>query len=165
MKKFLFAAAFALPLSMPILSAQNVAPSKTTVKAKQHAAKEEDEKENVSAPGAVKTAFKKRFPTVTKVNFGREKNGEYEAEFKLDGVKSSANFTAEGTWKETESEISAAMLPANIIQSISAKYPQAKIVGAAKIVTADNGTRYEADLKMGMKKKEVLFDEAGNLVK
>ncbi len=166
MKKFLFLVAFALPLSMPILSAQNVVPSKTTVKAKTHTAKEEDdEKENVNAPVAVKTAFKKRFPTVTKVSFGLEKNGEYEAEFKLDGVKSSANFTATGTWRETENEIPTTMLPANITQAIAAKYPQAKIVGAAKIVTADNGTRYEADLKMGMKKKEVLFDEAGNLVK
>ncbi len=108
MKKILIAIAFLLPMSLPLLSAQTASTRKVA----------EAEKNN-STPLSVTTAFKKRFPTVTKVSFGREKNGEYEAEFKLDGVKSSANFTAKGTWKETESEISAGMLPANIIQSIS----------------------------------------------
>lgn len=137
MKKILFVVAFALPLSM---FAQK-------------------------APSAVQTAFKKRFPTVTKVDYDKEKNGEYEAEFKMNGVEMSANFTADGTWRETESEIRATALPANVTKAIAAKYPNAKVVGAAKIETSDRGTLYEADLKTGMKKSEVLFDAAGNVVK
>ena len=153
MKKSLFITALALAFCMPILSAQSTAPKTAT------------KKESQVTPVAVKTAFKQRFPTVTKVEFEREKNGEYEAGFKMDGLKMSANFTPEGTWKETESEIAATSLPANISKAIATKYPTAKVVGAAKIVTSENGTRYEADLKTGTKSSEVLFDEAGNLVK
>jgi hypothetical protein len=117
------------------------------------------------APEAVQKAFKKRFPAVMKVGFDKEKNGEYEANFKVGGVKTSANFTAEGVWRETESEIGTAALPAHISKAILAQYPKAKIVGAAKIETPDKGVRYEADLKTGLKKSEVLFDANGNAVK
>jgi hypothetical protein len=116
-------------------------------------------------PKAVETAFKQRFPTVTKVSFDHEKNGEYEANFKINGMKSSANFTATGEWRETETEIKVAELPAVVSQGIIAKFPKAKIVGAAKIETAQNGVRYEADLKTGLKKTEVFFDATGNFVK
>ncbi len=137
MKKIIFALALGLPLS---IFAQK-------------------------APDAVKNAFKQRFPTVTKVNFDKEKNGEYEAEFKQNGLEMSANFTAEGAWRETEIEIGSAALPANIKQAIATKYPKAKIVGGAKIELADNSTHYEADLKTAGKKTEVVFDAAGNVVK
>ncbi len=116
-------------------------------------------------PETVQKAFKKRFPTVTKVGYEKEKSGEYEANFKIGDVKTSANFTAEGVWRETESEIGAATLPAHISKAILAQYPKAKIVGAAKIETPDKGVRYEADLKTGLKKAEVLFDDAGKQVK
>jgi hypothetical protein len=160
MKKIMFIVALALPLSIATLSAQNSAP-----KTAKMTAKKVEKKANHGVPAAVKTAFKQRFPTVTKVSYDHEKNGEYEAEFKMDGVKMSANFTAEGVWRETESEIASTGLPASVSQSIAAKYPKATIVGAAKIETSDNGTRYEADLKTGLKKSEVLFDESGNVVK
>jgi Putative beta-lactamase-inhibitor-like, PepSY-like len=163
MKKMMFVVALALPLSIATLSAQSAAPkmekmAKTT-------GKKVEKKANHGAPAAVKAAFKQRFPTVTKVSYDHEKNGEYEAEFKMDGVKMSANFTPEGAWRETEREIAATALPAAVSQSIAAKYPKATIVGAAKIETVDKGTRYEADLKTGLKKSEVLFDESGNVVK
>jgi nucleoid-associated protein YgaU len=159
MKKIMFIVALALPLSILTVSAQNAA-----AKAEKTAPKSENKAKH-GTPEAVKAAFKQRFPTVTKVSFDKEGNGEYEAGFKIDGVKMSANFTADGTWRETESEIGAAALPATVTQSIATKYPKATIVGGAKIETADKGTRYEADLKTGLKKAEVLFDESGNVVK
>jgi hypothetical protein len=163
MKKIMCIVALALPLSILTLSAQNTAPKvEKTAKTDE---KKAEKKAKHGTPVAVKAAFKQRFPTVTKVSFDHESNGEFEAGFKMSGVKMSANFTAEGVWRETESEIAAAALPATVTQSIAAKYPKANIVGAAKIETADNGTRYEADLKTGLKKSEVLFDERGNVVK
>ena len=163
MKKFLFLVAFALPLSILTVSAQNAAPK--VDKMATTTTKKVEKKEGHGTPAAVKVAFTQKFPNVAKVRFDKEGNGEYEAEFKMDGVKMSANFTAEGAWRETESEIAATALPAAVTQAISAKYPKASIVGAAKIETSDKGTRYEADLKTGLKKAEVLFDEAGNEVK
>ncbi len=165
MKKMMFIVAFALiaPLSISTILAQNTAPK--AEKTAKTATKKVEKKEGHGTPAAVKAAFKQKFPSVAKVSFDKEGNGEYEAKFKMDGVKMSANFTAEGAWRETESEIGAAALPANISQAILAKYPKARLVGAAKIETSDKGTRYEADLKTGLKKAEVLFDEAGNEVK
>jgi Putative beta-lactamase-inhibitor-like, PepSY-like len=116
------------------------------------------------APTSVKTAFQSRFPTVKEVSYDKEKNGEYEANFKIKGIKMSANFTETGDWRETESEITTQTLPDVITKAIGVKYPKAKIVGAAKIETPENGTRYEADLKTGLKKTEVLLDELGNFI-
>ena len=110
MKKTTLIAALVLPLSMTTIFAQNTA-SKTEVSA-QTVVKESKR----GTPIAVKAAFKQRFPTVTKVSFDKEGNGEFEAGFKMDGVKMSANFTADGTWRETESEIGAAALPATVTQ-------------------------------------------------
>ena len=137
MKKLLFAVAFALPLSM---SAQKT-------------------------PEAVTKAFAAKFPTVKKVSYDHEKNGNYEAEFALNGVKMSADFKSTGEWLETETEIAATALPANVTAAIKKAYPSATIVGAAKIETLANGIRYEADLKTGLKKSEVLYDADGQLVK
>ena len=137
MKKFIFFLAFALPLS---ISAQK-------------------------APEAVTKAFTAKFPNVTKVSYDKEKNGEYEAEFKVNGLKMSANFKPTGEWVETESEIAATTLPAKVTAAIKKAHPEAKIVGAAKIETAANGVRYEADIKSGLKKSEVLYDAEGQLVK
>ena len=156
MKKFVLLVAFMLPLSIALISAQNT-PSTTKKQATKSKAP--------VVPSAVKEAFKQRFPQVTKVKFDRERNGEYEAGFKENGAAMSANFTAQGAWRETETEIKTEELPTVVAQAIAAKYPRAKVVGAAKIETADNGTRYEADLKTGLKKSEVLFDAAGNPVK
>ena len=137
MKKVLFLLAFALPLSM---TAQK-------------------------APEAVTKAFAAKFPKVTKVSYDKEKNGEYEAGFKVNGVKMSANFKPTGEWVETETEIAATTLPEKVTTAIKKASPNAKIVGAAKIETAANGLRYEADLKVGSTKSEVLYDATGQLVK
>lgn len=117
------------------------------------------------APAAVEKAFANRFPNVKEVKYDKESNGEFEASFKINGVKMSANFKATGDWVETESEIPAAGLPSPVTAAIKKAHPKSKIVGAAKIETAVNGTRYEADLKRGLLKAEVLYDENGNFIK
>jgi Putative beta-lactamase-inhibitor-like, PepSY-like len=117
------------------------------------------------APDAVQKAFAQKFPMVKKVSYDREKNGDYEAEFSVNGTETSANFTADGKWLETEKPITTTALPADVVKAINAKYPSAKIVGAAQIETLDKGTLYEADLKIGIKKQEILLDAKGNFVK
>lgn len=116
-------------------------------------------------PEAVTKAFAAKFPKVTKVDFDKEGNGEYEAEFKENGVGMSANFSATGDWVETESEISVDKLPATVVAAIKKAHPKSKIVGAARIETASKGVLYEADLKRGILKAEVLYDENGNFIK
>jgi hypothetical protein len=115
-------------------------------------------------PQAVEESFKKKFPNAQKVQWEKEKT-EYEASFVLNGVKTSANFTVNGEWKETESTVSVSDLPKIVSDGILSAYSGAKIIDAAKIETPEKGIQYEADIKNGKKKMEVLFDAEGKEVK
>jgi hypothetical protein len=117
-----------------------------------------------NAPAPVQKAFQQKFPKAEKVSWEKENDKEYEANFLLNGVKLSANFTNEGKWLETETEIVVNALPAVVSAGISKSHPKAKIVGASRIETPE-GIRYEADLKTGLMKKEVLFNEQGQQIK
>lgn len=116
-------------------------------------------------PEAVKKAFEKKFPDVTKVKWGKENSKTWEAEFTVNSTKLSANFSSDGTWEETESEIPVTQLPSAVTASIEKQYPKWKISGAAKIEYSNRDIHYEADLISGRKKKEVVYKEDGSAVK
>lgn len=105
-------------------------------------------------PQAVRTAFAQKFPGITDVDWNREKNGDWEAEFEQNDTEMSANFSAAGQWLETETEINAADLPASVRAALQGK----KIKEAARILRADGSTIYEAEVRG----KDLLFDAAGN---
>lgn len=116
------------------------------------------------APKAVKEAFAKKFPTAKSVKWEKENAKEYEASFTLDGTKMSANFSNEGTWVETETEIKIADLPTIVSTAIEAKYASWAITSASKIETA-KGIQYEADIKKEKVKKEILLNADGTFIK
>ena len=117
------------------------------------------------APKAVKEAFAKKFPTAKSVKWEKENAKEYEAAFTIDGTKYSANFTNEGVWVETETEIKIADLPTVVSSAIKTKYVDWEIMGASKIETANNEVKYEADIRKGKTKKEVLVKADGTIIK
>ncbi|MEO6040197.1 MAG: PepSY-like domain-containing protein [Saprospiraceae bacterium] len=104
-------------------------------------------------PQAVATAFQQKFPNVTDVDWSQEKNGEWEAEFEQNEVDMSANFSADGKWLETETEIKISELPAPVRTALTGK----KIKEAARILRADGSTVYEAEVRG----KDWLFDAQG----
>lgn len=115
-------------------------------------------------PDAVKTAFQQKFPTAKKVKWVKEKNSEYEASFMLDSKEVSATYLPDGKLKEVETEIPVSELPKAVTDAVAKKHPNAKIDEAAKIERSDNSMVYEAELKIGGKKTDLLFDENGNVV-
>ena len=119
----------------------------------------------VKVPAAVSNAFKTKFATATDIKWGKENKNEYEADFKLDGKKYSANFLTDGTWKETEAQIATAQLPTAVTAAYKSKHAIAAIKMVAKIETSAGKTKYEIEYKDGAKTKEVLFDENGKAVK
>jgi hypothetical protein len=119
----------------------------------------------IPVPKAVTDAFTKKFPGAANVKWGKESTKEYEAEFKLNGKKLSANFLDNGNWTETEAMIAVAELPAAVVAAVTAKYPAYTITGADKIEKADGKITYEAEIKKGSKKSEVILTENGTIIK
>ncbi|WP_367752378.1 PepSY-like domain-containing protein [Flavobacterium sp. WC2430] len=116
-------------------------------------------------PEAVKKAFAKKFPTATKVSWGKEAPKEWEADFTFEGNSISANFLQDGTWLETEKEIKAMNLPKAVLATVKSNYLDWKIAEADLTETAKNGTIYEVELKKGLKRKSLAFKANGTLVK
>ncbi len=119
----------------------------------------------IEVPDVVETAFAKQFPTAKKVKWEKETSELFEAEFLLDGKELSAVYKADGTWQETETEIQVAELPQAVLAQLKKTHPEAKIKEAAKIQRADNSVVYEAEIKVGRKETDLLFDANGNEVK
>ena len=107
-------------------------------------------------PTAVVSAFNEKFQEVRGLKWDKEKNGEWEAEFKMKDVEMSANFSADGKWLETETEIKVADLPEAVQTALKGK----KVREAATIVRADGTTVYEAEVKH----QDLFFDANGKPV-
>lgn len=106
-----------------------------------------------SAPAVVREAFSNKFPGVLDVDWGKENANEWEAEFEQNCMDLSANFRADGTWLETETEINVADLPAPVQAALQGK----KVKEAARIERADGTTVFEAEVG----RKDWLFDATG----
>jgi hypothetical protein len=115
-------------------------------------------------PVKIKTAFDQKFPGAQKVKWSKENTTEWEAEFKMAGKEYSANYTADGTWMETEYEIAASEIPAAVIQTLSKEFPGYKLV-ESEVSETTKGKVYEFEIKTGMKKTEVALDENGVIQK
>jgi uncharacterized lipoprotein NlpE involved in copper resistance len=115
-------------------------------------------------PVTVKAAFAKKFPGATP-EWGKENSKEYEAEFKMNGKSASANFLTDGSWVETEMEINNAELPQPAAAAVKTKYPDATILKVFKIDNAKGDVTYEAEIKTGSKKKELVLKADGTIVK
>ena len=113
-------------------------------------------------PVKVQKAFEAKFATATGIKWAKENSKEWEAEFTVDTVKMSANFSNDGSWVETETQISASQLPDAATATIKKRHPTGEIVGAYKIDSAKNGIKYEADVKIGKKTVEVFVKEDGS---
>ena len=126
--------------------------------------KEEKGKKEISVPVAVKNAFAKDFPTVEKSKWSKE-DDNFEVEFKNKGTELSATYNAAGIRLEVETEIETAMLPSAVTAYLTKNYAAYKVTEAARIVDKSNVTTYEAEIKNGKEKMDVIFTEKGQFIK
>ena len=116
-------------------------------------------------PKAVKDSFAKRFPNLKGVEWSKESETEFEAEFKNAGKEQSANFDQAGKWLVTETEIKKADLPQPVQASIAKEFAGFKVEEAEKVETANDGIQYEVALEKGESNYEVLLSEDGKMLK
>ena len=119
----------------------------------------------ITVPPAVKNAFAKMFPAATNIKWDKENAHEYEAGFTSGGKKFSANFSEAGEWLETESNIAFAALPETVRTSFLSSHKNNTIKAAAKIEKVNGGIQYEIEYMQGKKTKELMYNEAGKLLK
>ncbi len=115
-------------------------------------------------PGAVSKAFSEKFAAATHVKWEEEEEGIYEAEFTLNGKEMSAEFSPDGTWKETGTEVAQSDLPAVIVDTLESAYAE-YIVEETEMCVTPEGTRWEIELKKGDTDVELVLDENGNILK
>lgn len=117
-----------------------------------------------STPAKVTEAFKSKFPNAKSVEWEKENDTEWEAEFKLNGIEYSANFGTDGTWKETEHEIKVNELPESVKNTLANEFSEYEIEEAEMVETPDfNG--YEVEIEKGEETMEVVFDKSGKVIK
>ncbi len=115
-------------------------------------------------PDKVKSAFNKAYPNILKVKWDKENQNTYEAEFKQNNDAISVVFDSEGKILETEVSILISQLPKAIEPFILKNYKEYKISEAAKITDSKGAVTFEAEIKSGEKKKDLLFDSNGNII-
>ena len=112
-------------------------------------------------PEIVKDAFKKNvIGEVLSVKWEKE-DGNYEANYLQNGIKSAALFDAKGNWLETEKAIEIKELPAEAVAYLNKNYKGEKIKEAAKLQLPNGVINFEAEVKG----KDIIFDNAGKFIK
>ncbi len=115
-------------------------------------------------PANVKDGFAKKYPG-SKVKVWEKEGADFEAEFDLNKVESSAVFGANGTFKELEQEIKSTELPKTAVDYCTKTFVGYKLSEAAKITDATGKVMFEAEMTKGKEHFDVIFDDKGNFVK
>ncbi|MCB0728349.1 MAG: PepSY-like domain-containing protein [Ignavibacteria bacterium] len=116
-------------------------------------------------PSNVKQKVKTIYPDAQDIKWDVEGKGQYEAEFKIDGVQTALLFDSEASLIETETKIAVSELPSKVRDYISSEYAGKSITEAAKIIDSKGNLKYEAEITEGKKSKDILFDQNGNVIK
>jgi hypothetical protein len=124
----------------------------------------QEKSKKVEIPAAVKSAFDVKYPKAEKVNWGVEKQGEYEAEFVLNGVESSANFDSKGQFIESETEIKESELPQSVKAALAKDFAGYKVGDVAKSTDAKGIVNYEMEASKGKDRFEISFEASGKLL-
>ena len=141
-----------LALLIPFLSAfaQDSEKADTTVK-------------QIVVPEVVQKAFQSNFTAAKKVEWGMEKPGIYEAEFKDGKFSKAALFDANGVLQVTETKLKATELPESITSYLEKEYSDFKISRIEKVLKGSVET-IELIAKKEHLKFELIFDKDGKFV-
>ncbi|MEM5566166.1 PepSY-like domain-containing protein [Psychroserpens sp. AS72] len=119
---------------------------------------------NAQAPDAVKATFQNMYPGENDPDWHKDDNGNYESNFKIDGIKYRADFSPNGNWIETETSIDVKDLPKAIRDIIKADYGSEDITEIEKVEHHSKGLFYDVEFKRKGKNRDVEFKENGDII-
>ena len=122
------------------------------------------QKTKEETPAAAKSAFAAKYPTAQKVKWSVEKPGEFEVDFTLNKVESSALFDATGKFLEAETEIKQSELPQVVQATIAKDFAGYKLDEIEKSTDTNSVVSYEMEAVKGKEKLELSFDANGKLL-
>jgi len=95
----------------------------------------------------------------------KEKDGSYEATFKLIGMPATAWYDSTGHRVNVVVEITVDQLPAIAKSYIERNYPKAKITKAFKWTDDKPVNTFQAEIKLGAETKNFMFTSRGDFIK
>jgi len=122
----------------------------------------QEKKTNV-IPDKLKEAVTKLYPNANEIKWNKE-GKNFEAEFLNNGVKTSVNLDNDGNIVETETAIKRADFPNGVIDFIKKHYKGYTITEKTKIVNSQGVKTYEVEITKNKIKKDLHFDNNGNLI-
>ncbi len=120
------------------------------------------QKEDV--PEKVRTAFSQKFPNAKRVEWDKENDSEWEAEFRMNGKAYSADFDNNGTWKETEHKIKRSEILTPVRSTLENEYAGYEIE-EAEVLETPEGKFFEIEIEKDEHDMEIVFDISGSIVK
>ncbi|WGD34517.1 PepSY-like domain-containing protein [Olleya sp. YS] len=115
-------------------------------------------------PKEVQSNFESKYPGENDPDWETDSNGNYEAHFKKKGVKYRADFSPNGQWIETETNIDKDDLPKAIKQVIKEQYGSEDITEVELVDSATKGTFYDVEFKQKGKNMDVMFRANGEII-
>ena len=117
-------------------------------------------------PSNVEKTFKNDYPNAADIFWAKENetNPNYKVTFSLAEKNNLLRYSENGTIIETRSEILPEQLPPNVLKSIMAKYPDAKILYVYTYKSTSSEGAYIVFIQTEGKEKEILLLENGNFV-
>jgi len=119
--------------------------------------------QNIPAP--VKDSLSKKFPGATNVKWVKQSKNKYEAYFKMNNEKQSADFSDKGDWLESETVVAFNTLPTKVQDAFNKNQKGHKANRSVMIETSNGSKKYKVDYKKGKKSLGVFYDDQGNKVK
>ncbi|ADV48324.1 PepSY-like domain-containing protein [Cellulophaga sp. E16_2] len=115
-------------------------------------------------PKVVKENFNAKYPNENDPDWDIDKNDNFEASFKKDGVHYRADFSPNGNWIETENNIDKKDLPEVIQDIIDTKYEAYKIVEIEEVTHYQKGFFYDVEITKDGNKQDVEFLKSGAII-
>jgi hypothetical protein len=117
---------------------------------------------NTNTPGnKVLNSFREHFPDATNIDWSNEKDGVFEAIFRVNGIEQIAWFQKSGNWLKTETNYTLGMLDENIRQKLEMF---GQIMSSIYIERADGDSEYEFIIRDNFQVRHVFItDNEGNV--